>query len=95
MSRASFHIMLLFPGCNLITDCFVYMCNLYNVDSYKAVTVVFFPEHRRNRAAVHMLDEIHYATQTNPWQTVELLDRFLNLHTQINLINLLSKAYQM
>ena len=42
MSCASFPIMLLLPDHSLITNCSVYLCNSYNVDSYKAVTVVFF-----------------------------------------------------
>ena len=91
----NYNVMLLFPDRSLITNCSVYLCNSCNVDSYKAVTVVFFSEHRRNRVAVHRIIEIQYATQTDPWQTVQLLDRSLkSFHTQINLINLLSKAYQ-
>ena len=53
--------------------------NSYNVDSYKAVTVVLFSEHERNGVAVHRLIEIQFATQTDPWQTVQLLDYFLKI----------------
>ena len=60
MSCASFRAMLLFLDRSLITNFYVYLCNSCNVVSYKAVTVVFFSEHRRNRVAVDRLIEIQY-----------------------------------
>ena len=58
MLCASFRVMLLFLDRSLIKNCNVYLCNSCNVVSYKAVTVVFFSEHRRNRVAVDRLIEI-------------------------------------
>ena len=53
--------MLLFLDRSLINNCYVCLCNSCNVVSYKAVTVVFFAEHRRNRVAVERLIKIQQA----------------------------------
>ena len=57
-SNVSFHIMMLFPGSSLTTNYSLYLCNLCNVDSYKALTVIIF----LNVEEIESLIEIQYAT---------------------------------
>ena len=83
MSCASLHIMPLFPDRSLITNFSVYLCNSYNVDSYKAATLVFFLNIEEIESQyTDSTKFIQYASYTNPWQTAELLNRFLNLFTR-------------
>ena len=83
MSCASFHIMLLFPDRSLITNCFVYVCNWYNVDSYKAATVVFFLN--IEEIELQYTDSMKFNVQHRLIHGKQLsfyLDRFLNLFTR-------------
>ena len=81
MPCTSFRVMLLFLDRSLITNCYVYLCNSCNVVSYKAVTVVFFLNVEEIESQKTDSSKFNRPMQlrTNPWQTVQLLDRFLNL----------------
>ena len=87
MPCASFRVMLLFLDRSLITNCYVYLCNSCNVVSYKAVTVVFLGLYFLNVEEIEsqQTDSSKFNRPiqlgTNPWQTVQLPDRFLNLFT--------------
>ena len=97
LNCASLHI-ILFPDRSLITTCFVYLYNLCNVNINYAVTLVTFSEHRRNGETVHR-PQTHRNSVCNLNSSManssallssgSLLESF---HTQIDWINLLSKA---
>ena len=73
MSCASVRVMMLFLDRSLITNCSAYLCNSCNVVSYKAVTLV---------VSLNIeVTESQY-TDSNPLQTAQLPDRFLNLFTR-------------
>ena len=87
------HIMLLSPDDSLIANCsgLFFVCNWCDIDSYKAVTVITFSEHRRNRVAIHTHRNSICLFIANNSASRSLLESF---HKQENIINLLSKAYQ-
>ena len=70
--------MMLFPDSSLITNCYVYLCNLCNVDRFKAATAVFFLNMEETES--QYTDSTKFNMQLS--QTAQHLGRFLNLRTR-------------